>query len=242
LVVKGPWFLLPVSLTVLLFVASPLLARLHVVTPLHGFLAFVASVLPGIVAVALGLYLIAGGARDKGALCLIVGLAPLVVIGFGIARARQLPTINDITTNLDNPPNLTTAAQAPENQGKDLSYPSEFKAQVQESYPGLISLQLALPAEAAFQLARQVAEGNSGWHLTRIDPVAMILEGEDTSGIFQFTDDFVIRVMALDTGTQIDMRSRSRVGKGDFGANARRIRDYFAQLEAAQPKNGATDR
>jgi uncharacterized protein HemY len=48
-------------------------------------------------------------------------------------------------------------------------------------------------------------------------------------------DDFVIRVMAQPQGQQssarLDMRSRSRVGQGDLGANAARIGQFLQQVK-----------
>ena len=222
-----------VVLTVLLYVGGPLLARLHAVPPIAGFAVFVLSSLPGVLALFAGGVVLMQGDRWRGATGLVIGLVPIATLALGLVKARHIPPINDISTNLDNPPQLTVAAQAPENRGKDLAYPEAFKAQVAEGYDGLISLQLQLPADAAFRLARDVAAKRPDWTLTRIDPATLTLEGEETSGIFQFTDDFVIRILPLDGSAQVDMRSRSRVGKGDFGANARRIRDYFAALSAA---------
>jgi hypothetical protein len=48
-----------------------------------------------------------------------------------------------------------------------------------------------------------------------------------------FRDDVVIRVMPLGQGTRIDMRSASRVGTHDFGANASRIRSLFEDIDDA---------
>ena len=45
--------------------------------------------------------------------------------------------------------------------------------------------------------------------------------------------DIVIRVAADGTGSRIDVRSQSRWGRGDFGANARRVRAYLAAIKIA---------
>jgi uncharacterized protein (DUF1499 family) len=56
---------------------------------------------------------------------------------------------------------------------------------------------------------------------------------------FGFKDDIVIRVVGNGLGARVDMRSVSRVGRGDLGANANRIRAFMAalreRLEAADP-------
>ena len=58
------------------------------------------------------------------------------------------------------------------------------------------------------------------------------IEATDTSRIFHFVDDVVIRVMPDAAGARVDIRSRSRDGLGDMGANAKRIAAYSAALEA----------
>jgi uncharacterized protein (DUF1499 family) len=54
--------------------------------------------------------------------------------------------------------------------------------------------------------------------------------------LFHFKDDFVIEVRPSDGGgSRIEMRSKSRDGISDFGANARRIRAFFAMLARRPP-------
>jgi uncharacterized protein (DUF1499 family) len=59
----------------------------------------------------------------------------------------------------------------------------------------------------------------------RIDAVARSL-------LFRFPDDITIRLRAGVGETRIDLRSASRVGRHDFGANARHIRDFAREIEA----------
>ena len=220
----------PAVLTALIFVLAPALARLHVVAPLPGLVAFLSSVVPGTVALIVGIVLLVLGQRTGGLISATIGVLPLFFIVLSLLMARPYPAINDISTNLDNPPVFVAAITAPDNQGKSLAYPEDFKEAVETSYPGLISLQVDRPAEETFRLVRQIAEHQAGWRVTRIDEATLTLEGSETKGIFQFTDDFIIRVQPMEGSSQIDMRSRSRVGKGDFGANAHRIRDFFAEV------------
>jgi len=58
----------------------------------------------------------------------------------------------------------------------------------------------------------------------RADPAAGTIEATDTSRIFRFVDDIVVRIRPEAEGARIDVRSKSREGKGDLGANAARIR------------------
>jgi len=48
-------------------------------------------------------------------------------------------------------------------------------------------------------------------------------------------DDIVVRIRAEGaSGSRIDIRSKSRVGQSDFGANARRIRAFIERLRREQ--------
>jgi uncharacterized protein (DUF1499 family) len=40
-----------------------------------------------------------------------------------------------------------------------------------------------------------------------------------------------VRVATAGTGSRIDVRSKSRVGRSDLGTNARRIRAYLERLK-----------
>jgi uncharacterized protein (DUF1499 family) len=54
-----------------------------------------------------------------------------------------------------------------------------------------------------------------------------VIEAVDTTAVMAFKDDVAIRVRGGAQGTQIDLRSASRVGEGDLGANAKRIRAFL---------------
>ena len=93
------------------------------------------------------------------------------------------------------------------------------------------------PAQA-YQLALRVAD-DLGWRIVdanppnlRVDGVAQI-EALDRSLLFGFVDDIAIRIRPLASQTRIDVRSISRVGKHDFGANARRIGRFPAAVQEA---------
>jgi uncharacterized protein (DUF1499 family) len=58
-----------------------------------------------------------------------------------------------------------------------------------------------------------------------------VIEAVDTTNIMAFKDDVVIRVRSNATGTLLDLRSVSRVGEGDIGANAKRIRAFRAAFQ-----------
>jgi uncharacterized protein (DUF1499 family) len=69
-----------------------------------------------------------------------------------------------------------------------------------------------------------------GWEIVAADRAAMRIEAVDTTWWFGFKDDMVIRITPEETGARVDIRSVSRVGKSDVGANAKRIRKFLARL------------
>jgi hypothetical protein len=176
--------------------------------------------------------------KSRGAALALVG----VVLGAGPAvafyrqyrLARAVPPINDITTDLVNPPVYVTAAANDFWKGKDLRYPAGFADSVRRGYPDLRSLTLPLPAGRAFALALATARNQRAWEITATDSAAGRIEAIATTSWFGFKDDIIIRITPQSTdGAIVDMRSKSRVGKSDVGANARRIRHYFAALRHA---------
>jgi hypothetical protein len=64
-------------------------------------------------------------------------------------------------------------------------------------------------------------------------PASAELQAVAPTLVFRFEDDVVVRIEATDDGTEVDMRSVSRVGAHDLGENARRIRSFFTDLDAA---------
>jgi uncharacterized protein (DUF1499 family) len=69
-----------------------------------------------------------------------------------------------------------------------------------------------------------------GWEIVAADSAAMRIEATATTRWFGFKDDVVVRIQPADSGSRIDVRSVSRVGRSDVGTNAKRIRSYLDRL------------
>jgi uncharacterized protein (DUF1499 family) len=82
---------------------------------------------------------------------------------------------------------------------------------------------------AAFEHALATVH-KMGWDLVAADAAAGRIEATDTTFWFGFKDDVVIRLRPADEGSRVDVRSLSRVGGGDVGTNAKRIRTYLDAL------------
>ena len=69
-----------------------------------------------------------------------------------------------------------------------------------------------------------------GWEIAAAVPQELRIEAIDTSLLFGFKDDVVIRVTSQADGSRVDVRSLSRVGGSDFGVNAKRVNNFMAKL------------
>jgi uncharacterized protein (DUF1499 family) len=141
-------------------------------------------------------------------------------------EARAAPPINDIATDTDDPPAFVSISPRPKPYGGEA-----VAAQQRNAYPEIRPLSLAVPPQAAFARAHEVAQA-LGWEIVAADPAAGRIEATATTLWFGFRDDVAIRIAPSATGSRVDIRSRSRVGRGDAGANAKRIRAFLARMQA----------
>lgn len=137
----------------------------------------------------------------------------------------SLPPIHDITTDTENPPEFVAAAKERGADANPLTVKPDYIAQQKTAYPDLGALLSVLPADEAFTRALETAS-ELGWRVYHENRTTGIIEAVDTTGIMGFKDDVVIRIRSKATGSQIDLRSVSRVGVGDLGANAARINAF----------------
>ncbi|MDP6952892.1 MAG: DUF1499 domain-containing protein, partial [Alphaproteobacteria bacterium] len=74
---------------------------------------------------------------------------------------------------------------------------------------------------------------SEGWELVASVPEEGRIEATAKTPYFKFRDDVVLRIAAAGTGTKVDMRSASRVGRSDVGVNAERIAGFLGRLRIA---------
>lgn len=106
-------------------------------------------------------------------------------------------------------------------------------------YPDLQPRRYDLPYARVRSAALATARGMPGWEV-------VAGEGEEADGqtapgeiravasvpLTPFKDDVTVRVTEESGQTVVNVRSRSRVGRGDLGVNARRVRAYLRALDA----------
>ncbi|MFN2432216.1 MAG: DUF1499 domain-containing protein, partial [Gemmatimonadota bacterium] len=129
------------------------------------------------------------------------------------------------------PPTFSAAGRGRSDGAAGVQYPGEeFAAAQREAYPDLQPLRLARAPRDVFAAALAVARGMPGWEVVLADAEDRRIEATVTTRWFRFVDDVVVRVRPEPEGTRVDVRSRSRVGRGDAGANAARIREFLGRL------------
>ena len=145
---------------------------------------------------------------------------------------KYRPLIHDISTDLDDPPVFVAVLPLRKNafNAADHGGPA-VAAEQRRAYPDVKPLDLAAAPAEALRRAEQAARA-MGWEIVAVVPEAGRIEATARTRWLRFADDVVIRVRAREGGSRVDMRSVSRLGLGDLGTNARRVRDYLGRVAA----------
>ncbi len=183
---------------------------------------------------------------------LIAAMIPTAGLGYGAysARAAQaIPPIHDVTTDLVDPPIYSFDVFNARGEGAnslDLAdnrvpaawgnpaFADRLTTEIQaEHYPDIVPIPIGLAPAEAFALALEAARAQ-GWTIgDTLAPTAEQegrIEATSMSFWFGFVDDIIVRVRPTAQGSVIDIRSTSRVGLSDLGANAKRIRGFSAAV------------
>lgn len=209
-------------------VLGPILGWFRLLPALPAFYLFA---LGGILSVLAGVSALVQAARGKGfGAGRTAALLGAMIFIFTAVGSGGGPTTNDFTTDLHDPPVFEYAATLPANAGRDMAYPPTFEAEQKKCCADLASLELSVPVEKAFEVALAAAGEMPTWTVVWEDPASGRIEATAVTRVFGFKDDVAIRARSDGTGSRIDMRSKSRDGRGDIGANAARIRAYLASI------------
>ena len=177
-----------------------------------------------------------GRAVIRAVASLVIGLSALgIFVYWTQIELPSVPRIHDISTDSADPPAFVTLAETRKHLPPPVNptgYDPADAAQQAKGYPDIKPALLDMPPAAAFAKALVAAKA-VGWQVVASDAKAGRIEATQTSFWMGFTDDIVIRVRADGNKSKVDVRSQSRVGGSDFGANAKRIRRYLQQLETA---------
>ena len=225
---------------VVISLLGPVLILLGLIAPLMGFTSFALAALLGIISLVLGIIGLlrtrkssGRSGRERAWVGVGTGVALILVLLNGISSGGSAPPIHDVTTSIDDPPAFSDAVRNAPGRANGVDYPDggpSVPDQQRNGFPDLGSLQLSESPADVLERCREAAE-SLGWTVTLVDAEALRIEAYDTTSVFRFVDDIVVRVRPSSTGSVVDLRSNSRVGGGDLGANAARIIAFLEILQ-----------
>ncbi len=192
---------------------------------------------------------------------LVIGVALIAYPAYLGIKASRLPAIYDITTDPIDPPRFDAIARLRPRDANPITYEGLYAAEQQHAAYSDIEPDLTdSTAQEAYDAALKVITKRK-WRIVDArppqggqpaapnvrNPAAAtagregIIEAIARTPIMGFRDDVVVRIRATSDGARIDVRSASRYGRHDFGANAARVRNLINDVDdvLALPKKPA---
>jgi uncharacterized protein (DUF1499 family) len=166
---------------------------------------------------------------------LVIGLALVGYPGYLGVQAYRLPSISDVTTDPIDPPRFEAIARLRGRDSNPIAYAGLYSAELQRAaYPEVEPLILTGTAQSAYDAAMAVITKRK-WRVVDARPPRAGRDGHIEAVartlIMGFREDVVVRVRVAGDSTRIDVRSASRYGQHDFGANAARIRGLVDDID-----------
>ncbi|GAA6153111.1 DUF1499 domain-containing protein [Pseudoteredinibacter isoporae] len=239
---KKPWTIWLIRLQVVLLGIVPLLILAYRSGALDLGKGFLGSALLMLIVSALGvlallvvlytLFAKNSSLRNSSLIAVVIGALPLLAIMGTVGLAAfSVPPIHDISTDTSRPPLFVSALVERSESDNSIDYNSEELPDIQaKSYPHIKPLRLSSSPADTFNKAKQVVE-NMGWAVQWEDAKTGHIEALVESAVFGFKDDVIIRIEPSASGSVLDMRSASRVGVSDLGANAKRIQAFMDAMQ-----------
>jgi len=180
-------------------------------------------------------------------LALVIGIALTAYPVYLGIRGYGLPALNDVTTDTADPPRFEAVARLRPREANPVAYPGAAAAELQrKAYADIEPLQLNTAPQDAYEAALDVVTKRKWLVIDARTPQGGRRDGRieavARTAIMGFRDDVVVRIRASGGGSRVDIRSASRYGKYDFGANARRVRSLAEDIEEAAGSQPAARR
>lgn len=232
------WFAIAVT------VLSAILIRLRLIAYEPGFIAMGIGLGLGILAILLALisFIRIWQEGRRGFASAVRGILLSVILlvypGWFALKAATLPPINDVTTDTENPPAFSRSGTAL--AARDSYVPAEpdpntrtAQHEAGRAYEQIAPIFLDMESDEAFALAGKAAR-NLGWQVIEEVPGGRIgaahIDAVAYSRLLRLPYDVTIRVRPRTDGARIDIRSASRIGRLDSGANAGLIRNFLDEV------------
>jgi uncharacterized protein (DUF1499 family) len=177
-----------------------------------------------------------GGVREA-VTALLIGLVLIAYPLYLGVKAYRLPAIYDVTTDPIDPPRFEAIARLRPRDANPVAYAGLHIAELQRKAYSDIEpdLTTATPQEAYDAVLKVIAKRK--WHVVDARPPQGaaprdgLIEAIARTAILSFRDDVAVRVRATADGARIDVRSASRYGRHDLGANAARVRALIEDVD-----------
>ena len=213
----------------------------------YGPLLLMAAAGLGLVALVLALLVKPRTGLGKAALALAIPVLALGYAGYVRSEAASIPPIHDIVSDPSAPLMFSDRVMAlraalpggnpveadphvPDDDRFGAAAGQSARALQRSAYPDIRPIMLAQAPAEAFETALAAARAE-GWSIDATDPENGRIEASVRSLWFGFVDDVVVQVAPAEGGSRIDVRSTSRVGVSDLGANAERVRAFQSAFQ-----------
>ncbi|WP_072391041.1 DUF1499 domain-containing protein [Hyphomicrobium sp. CS1GBMeth3] len=176
-----------------------------------------------------------GTARVLFAVCLSLGLIAVPVV-FAM-WLRDYPLINDVTTDFQNPPAFLAVAKLRGPGDNDVGYRARSAEAQKLAYPDIRPMRIDRPSEEAYALVVDAVK-RLKMEIVREDPpdpeagTPGAIEAVDRTLVMGLYEDVAVRVVGDGESARVDIRSASRFGRADMGANAEGVRELTKEIQA----------
>ncbi len=173
----------------------------------------------------------------RGLVCRLIALGA-VFVGTAVAGVPfvaqyygdSAPRINEVSTDTENPPSFVALLPLRVGAANPPEYGGAETARLQrEALPDIVPARLSLAPADAFARVELIADA-MGWTVVASNAAEGRLEAVAETPWFGLRDDVVVRVAADGSGSRVDIRSKSRIGRSDRGMNGRRVREFLQRL------------
>jgi uncharacterized protein (DUF1499 family) len=229
-------FSIPVMLLAIVIVRSGILDIVPALATFGGALALAAAAIVLAVAAFVGIWTDGLKGLGQAVLGLLIGTFILAYPAYLGIRGYRLPMLNDITTDVVDPPRFETIARLRSRDANSISYAGSRLAELQHnSYPKIEPLLVSVTPQVAYEAVLATINKHRWRVVDARAPQAGrhngIIEAVARTPIMGFRDDLAVRVRPDEAGARIDVRSASRYGRHDFGTNASRIRSLLEEID-----------
>ena len=222
-------------MALLAFPIAVILTRYDIVHFRLAFLLIAIGVVIAVIVVFLGFvigFVKSGPYVGTLRMCALISLVPIAFMGLQFYQATSVPSIHNISTDIETPPEFDAVLSLRGAEANPVTPADDQVARLQRAaYPDIKPLRLDATQDEIYAASLKVAN-DLGWEVVSADSERGHIEAVDTTRLWRFKDDVAIRIRDEDLYRQLDIRSVSRVGKSDLGANAKRIRKFITALQA----------